>query len=391
MSKVTYTMALLADLHLGVLPIEQQKKELDRVLFHNLLHMKKLDLIVICGDTFDHKIYVNDTTTDLCIWFFKQLFSVANIKDAKIRVVYGTQSHEANQYNLIPWEYDVDVKVIKTASEEEIFPGVSVLYLPEEHIYDKHEFYNDFLYQEDQKNKYDYIFGHGIIDEIMSTGKKEKESSKRLHVPHFTVGELLQVCKGKVYFGHYHIHSEMKEKVFYISSFSRWQFGEEEPKGYMVSTYTDGKIKEVFVENTEALRYKTFRYGYQHEIFTSQEELLHEFQRLENLISMDAYDKIRCMVNIPLTIENPGYYVTMFTERFRHNQKIKVEFTNGYVEEKKKINKEELQEVTDHYHFVLEDLEIKDKISKFVELKLNREIPADKVKTYLDEPLKVNP
>ena len=106
---------------------------------------------------------------------------------------------------------------------------------------------------------------------------------------------------------------------------------------------------------------------------------------------MDVYDKIRCMVNIPLTIENPGYYVTMFTERFRHNQKIKVEFTNGYVEEKKKINKEELQEVTDHYHFVLEDLEIKDKISKFVELKLNREIPADKVKTYLDEPLKVNP
>ena len=52
--------------------------------------------------------------------------------------------------------------------------------ITEEHIYDKHEFYNDFLYQEDQKKKYDYIFGHGVIDEIMSTGKKEKESSKKI-------------------------------------------------------------------------------------------------------------------------------------------------------------------------------------------------------------------
>nr|DAK39036.1 MAG TPA: putative DNA double strand break repair [Caudoviricetes sp.] len=390
MKSQDYQIAIIADLHLGVLPAQEQKEELDQVFFHDLKLMEKLDLIVLCGDTYDHKFYVNDKTTDLCLWFYQELFTIALAKHAKIRIIYGTKSHEADQYNLLYrfYKLDVDVKVIDFASEEEIFPNINVLYLPEEHIYNKREYYEEFLYNAEKQ--YDYIFGHGVIDDIMTTGKKQKEDGKRLHVPHFASGELVDICKGFVFFGHYHIHSSMKGKVYYIGSYNRWEFGQEEPKGYMISNYCNGKYDCEFVENSYARTYKTFRYGYNHKIFESSDELLKEFLRLENMIQKGIYNKIRCMVNIPLTIDNPEFYILSFNERFKHNPDIKVEITNGYQEEKRNVNKEELKEVVDQFHFVLEDIDIKDKISKFIEMKRDRKISGDKVKLYLDSPLKID-
>ena len=55
----------------------------------------------------------------------------------------------------------MDIKVIKYASDEELLPNLHILYLPEEHILDKNEYYKEY-FKEDKK--YDYVFGHGVIE-----------------------------------------------------------------------------------------------------------------------------------------------------------------------------------------------------------------------------------
>ena len=81
------------------------------------------------------------------------------------------------QYKLFNYHftsYEVDIKVIDTAMEEELFPGVNVLYLPEEYIDNKRKFYKRFL---DGSKHYDYIFGHLNIIRIFPLCSPENTSA----------------------------------------------------------------------------------------------------------------------------------------------------------------------------------------------------------------------
>ena len=222
---------------------------------------------------------------------------------AKIRIVYGTESHECNQYNIFFNRFfhnDVDLRVINTAEEEELFDDFWVLYLPEEYIYNKTEFYRDFFTGE---KKYNYIIGHGVIQELMDTAsyhmKHTSKTSNRAKVPIFTSTELMDNCKGEVYFGHYHVHSSISDKVFYVGSFTRWMFGEEEPKGFYSIRYENGKYSHEFIENTYADKYTTFKYGYEDEIFQSKERMEQEWKKIESLIQKKLLDHVRLILNVP--------------------------------------------------------------------------------------------
>ena len=48
---------------------------------------------------------------------------------AKLRIVYGTESHECNQYDVLSMMslYD-DIRIIKTVETEELLPGLNILY-----------------------------------------------------------------------------------------------------------------------------------------------------------------------------------------------------------------------------------------------------------------------
>ena len=152
----------------------------------------------------------------------------------------------------------------------------------------------------------------------------------------------------------------------------------------------EGTYESEFIENVKALRLITLRYGFNHNIFKSSDSLLQELDKIERYISNDLADGVRCIFNIPPDIENPEFVIHTINERFKFHSDIKVEITNGYVDEKRKINKEELQEVVDHYRFVLDkNLEIEDKLNQFIELRKERSIGKEKVKKYLNEPLKI--
>lgn len=380
-----YKGIVLADVHVGAISIEKLYKEFMNQVITNIGKIKP-DFIIICGDWFDHKLYLNDKES---FYSFKMIQDMieASKSDCKIRFVYGTESHEADQYDIISSISGRDIRVIKYVEEEELLPGMNVLYLPEEHILDKNEYYKDYM-----KDKYyDYIFGHGIIREAMKMAAlhNEQNKSKRKKVPVFSTAELRKICKGQVYFGHYHVHTDMDD-IYYVGSFTRWQFGEEEEKGYYcISCDIDkGKYKNTFVENTEAEIYTTIRYGYANPVFKSVESMEKKLKEIDKIVDAHIMDHVRFQFNIPKDSENPEFIMNYLKERYKFKDKIKVGFEHGYVEEKKKQEKEKIKEENDKYSFIFdENVPFVNKVIQFINIEYNRDLKQNTVDRYLNNPL----
>ena len=98
-----------------------------------------------------------------------------------------------------------DFKVIQEVSDEWLFDAMHVLYVPEEYVFDKDDHYKEFF---DTEERYDYIFGHGVLKEAFPYIKETKNDHTRRKAPYFNSDELLDLCKGEVIFGHYHVHTE---------------------------------------------------------------------------------------------------------------------------------------------------------------------------------------
>lgn len=384
-----YNGIIVSDIHFGVIDSQTLKKELMDGLIYYMLNMKKIDFIVITGDYFDHKLYLNDRVSDYALSFMDLLVNIAKKHSCPIRCVYGTESHEVNQYNIFSvYENDdnIDFKVIYTVQEEELLKGMQVLYIPEEFIYSKKEYYSEYF---NNTEKYDYIFGHGVIKEVMTNAVNHtdtKENTTRKKVPYFTSAELLQMCKGQVYFGHYHVNTNIADKIFYVGSYTRWQHGENEAKGFYHTTFDIDKKKytQKFIENSLAKIFTEFIYGYNDDILNSEEDLMQELTKVDKLIEANNTDYVKFTFNIPENHPNPEFIIKILNEKYKFNDSVKVKVVNGYVEKKKKINKEKLNDVFNEYPMIFDkSAKLENKIVYFIKKKMNKDISEETVKKYL--------
>lgn len=389
-----YKGLVLADVHIGALSYEQTCKECNylKTLLKAYSNDGKnaLDFIIVAGDFFDKQLYGNDPYISLALKLMLRIIMSAK----KVRVVYGTSSHDSDQYKLfdalIEEAYKMggitnNFKVISTVEEEELFPDLHVLYIPEEYVFDADSYYAEY-FREDRK--YDYVFGHGMIYEAFGGRIKEpeKRSSSRRKAPIFRSGDLSRICKGNVYFGHYHVHTEM-DNVKYVGSFSRWIFGEEENKGFY-EIYCDlekGEYWDKFILNDEALRYVTFAYSYKDSVFDSTEEMNTYVQNIIKQKERKAIDYLRVIFNIPVGYENPEALINFFKEVFKDQPSISVEFKNGYIEQKKEIRKKAIEELPSEYRVILDkNIPEEDKINAFLKFTKNVEIAPEKIRKYLN-------
>nr|DAM83979.1 MAG TPA: exonuclease subunit SbcD recombination 11-like protein [Caudoviricetes sp.] len=386
-----YRGYIISDIHVGAMDLETLYNEYTELFINRIKKDTKLDFVIVCGDFFDHKFYLNDNAAKMSYKMLKDLIEVCKDKDIPLRFVYGTESHECNQYDImnVMKIYD-NVKVVKFVSDEELLPNLNILYLPEEHVNNIDDYYDKYLSNYD---KYDYVFGHGVIREVMtdlSVHIDNKSDDKRKKTKVFTTKELDNVCKGEVYFGHYHINIETDDKFFSIGSFSRWRYGEEERKGFYIVEYNTDKEKysHEYIENTLAKDYKTIRIGYNNEVFTNEDKLKESIDGFNNMIKREAYDNIRVVFNIPSNIEHPESTINYIKETLKKSDNIKVEIVNGYIDEKRKIQKEKVNETNQLYSFIFDkNLPLEDKTSKFISITYNKEISSIDIKKYLYQPL----
>lgn len=378
-----YVGVLIADIHWGVMPDKQLRFEFDEIFVNYISSLEKLDFIIILGDWFDRKLYLNTQSANSAIYYMDKIISIAKSKGAKIRVIYGTESHECSQYDVFSTyetKPEYDFKVIKTVASEDLFPDMKVLYIPEEHITDKKEYYNDYF-----NNHYNYIFGHGVIQEAMTTAVRHTEKiQKKLKVPVFSSKELTKIADD-VYFGHYHVHTDIEPFCHYIGSFSRWQFGQEEDKGFYLVAYNSDKksYKSEFIINHLAERYITNSYNTNDDIFTSQENLVKECNKAEIMIKNDLTDYLRMIINIPDRFSNYTLYTDFLKERFSSNNKIKVIINSKGIKQDEEDDQVELDMIDDKYSYLFDDTAIEEQIRLFILNEYNSNIDRDKVKFYL--------
>lgn len=384
-----YKGYIISDLHIGIKNTKKLYEEYKNIFINNIKNEKK-DFIIICGDYFDHKLFLNDEFTSYAYTMMVDLINACD-KSTKIRIVYGTESHECNQYDFIDKLSEIskmDIKVIKYASDEELLPNLHILYLPEEHILDKNEYYKEY-FKEDKK--YDYVFGHGVIREAMKEAATqiENKSGNRKSVPVFSTAELRRICKGQVYFGHYHINTDLDD-IYYVGSFTRWQFGEEGRKGFykVICDTENNEYHNEFIENTMCDIYKTISFGYQNKVFDSMNNMEKELDKIDKLIKGKLFDHVRFEFNIPESQENPESIMNYINERYKFNDNVKTEIVHGYIENKKKKQKEEIQKKNDKYSFIFDkNMSLEDKTSYFINIEYNRDISSDKISMYLYKPL----
>lgn len=220
-------IAFCADIHIN------DDTFIDEIMncFETMISMS--DMIVIGGDLMDCKSYASSDAIQQLLRLFDFITPQIRGGGRKLRIIYGTQSHDSYpQLQILkPYTKLMDCKIINHA-QEEIINGTKFLFIPEEIIQDKTVYYKDTLFSGKQ---YDYIFGHGVIAEGMSMVKESDNKIKS--VPIFKTMELKQAVKYHCCFGHYHRRWE-SDNIAYVGSLSRFHHGEPEQKGWYL---LDGK------------------------------------------------------------------------------------------------------------------------------------------------------
>ena len=391
-----YEGILIGDIHLDVIEVDRLKYELEESFIKYISSLEHIDYICILGDYFDHRMYLNNSTITYCMEFMKKIVNICKKFNAPLRIVYGTESHECNQYkifnSIFKNEDELNFKIIYHPEEEELLPGLNVLYLPEERVYSKKEYYKEFL---SNNKKYDYVFGHGIIHGVVPANmtlnyKEENDKDTQTHTkktaPIFTAKELTYICKGQVYFGHYHVHCNIKDRIFYIGSFTRWMHGEPEAKGFYHTKcdLSNDEYKGIFIENPLARKYTTLSYGYNHPCMESEENLVKQLSKCEKLLDSHDVDFLKIKFNIPENHPNPQFIIELLNNRYRYNNHVKIEIVNGYIEKRKQANKEMLKNTMNEYGVIFDkSVSIEDKLHFYIKKKYNHEIEPDNIKKYI--------
>jgi hypothetical protein len=337
---------VIADIHIAAMPAKTLRVELWKMFLAKIQKMKKIDIIGVSGDLLDHKISFNSEDAKLAIDFIETLLKLAKKKNAKVRVLRGTKNHDLNQLNNFQYlekNPNYDFKIINTVTSEEIFPGVNILYLPEEYMENMEEYYSEYFSQ-----KFDLCFFHGTFGHV-GFHNKSQESERPMHnAPVFEYEKMKDVVDGPIIGGHIHNADDYKDKVFYTHSFSRWHFGEEDAKGFRIFKY-DSKTKKYkvgFIENTLAPTYITLDIN---EIFKDKSKTIEEkIAKIESIKNDKNIDHLRIKFD-RTGIEEEGD-VSLLREYFANNtdSNVKVAVNNM----KRSQEKEEEDKLEEEYGFI---------------------------------------
>lgn len=197
---------------------------------------------IISGDYFDHAFNTSDPEYKRSIQYLSEICALSD----EVLVLYGTQSHDRNNYTpIIPFLPD-HVHFFKNVGVfNSNINSDKILMIPEEYPDDFVAYYADYFNVDN--NFYDIVIGHGMI-----TGAKLNEYIK---VDNVKIGDRtfnpkdLSSIGSQVFFGHVHLRQNLADNVCYVGSMNKVAFGEEqEVKGYLTydgAAVTFNEIKSV--------------------------------------------------------------------------------------------------------------------------------------------------
>lgn len=221
--------------------------------------LRDIDIIFISGDLFDHSVFMPNKDTFHVLKFVYHLLNMCVKYDIILRVLEGTPSHDWKQSKIIMdinshLPKPVDARHVTNLSIEHIEPlGIDVLYVPDEWGSGCSSTFLEVkkLLEVHNLEKVDLSIMHGCFNyqfPVNLVGKPDVHDEK----------SYLDITRYLIIIGHYHTPS-IYERIYVPGSFDRLKHGEEEPKGYlMFNIYDTGAYDVEFIENKDAMIYKTF-------------------------------------------------------------------------------------------------------------------------------------
>lgn len=373
-----YKLLVIGDIHFGYYPAELLYKEF-KLVINNII--KDIDVVFIAGDYFDTKLSLSSKHSIYAIKTFCDILDKCEQTNTKLRMIRGTASHDPeNQLvNLssIAKSSKVDFKLYLTVGEEELFPDFNVLYVPEEYMENKDEYYKEFF-----NKKYQCIIGHGMFEETNYVTNKTLNMKK---YPVFNSAFIEKICDGPIIFGHIHKSQKIRNRIMYTGSFTRSRYGEEEDKGFIISTYeTENNSTDFkFIVNDKATKFDTVSILDTSEIFSL---LLNEqIQFIKEMISTYKKDKLRIKINIPKNYDNTKVFIDSVTTVFGNMENVDIVIMDNTKEETKQKTKEIVDKLMLKYNFIFDkSISYEEKIQQFIYNKKGEKIDLENIRKIIN-------
>ena len=374
-----FGVAFIADIHFGAMSSSALMVELEECFMKVLKDAPFLDMIVFGGDLFHNIITMNYSTSHIILLFMEKIIDLCKESSIKyVRIIQGTLSHDNNQlhnFHMFENREDIDFRIIWNVQTEVLPNSIKILYVPEEYMKDPHEYYAKYL--DGVEKEYDFIFGHGMVREVAFVAKTQESENTMSKAPIFESKQLINACKGPVLFGHIHIRTTVRKHLYYPGSFSRWRFGEEDPKGWYLCVYEPdtGKYINRFIENTMAPEYITVSLELS-EKYAQHPELIES-----TLKHIDA-DHIRLQIEIGDV--DSAFALKYLTDTYGKGSKVKIDIKNREKEMAEEHENEIMEQLKDKYGFVFdESLTLAEVIQKFIKVKNDRDTPIEVIEDEL--------
>lgn len=378
-----YKIVTIADIHWGAInPLRLYSELLYFLEFIKTCPEDlKPDLVVIAGDYFNDKISLNSESANRSFQFFNDLCEVCTARNIMIRIFQGTMFHDHKQLRTLTSKIESknNIKIFMENTLEETLPGLWCLYCPDETINIK-DYYNKYINNIIPPNPINIGFFHGSFDVILPDIVLQETEIESIENVVFEYDKFSTFINGPMIAGHFHNRS-VYNHLYYVGSYSRWAFNEDDPKGFMYTIY-DTETQEYlckWIDNPYAETYLTYV------IDTMSYTTLDEYQALiklvnDKIIEMKDEGKIRLKIIVHDDSPEITNFINLIKFSFINNKRIKITVDNKkkLKEKKKKLAENKVEESKYDYLFS-SDMTIYQKLQNYILIEYGKEIPLDQI------------
>ena len=326
------TIASIADIHMGRIDPKTQYDILKEQFLQVISELPKLDIIAIAGDLYDHKIMANSAAAMYGSLLVSDIVNIARAKGSTVLLITGTKSHDNDTlklyYNYVQ-DPSVDFRLVENIRFEYI-KGAKILCIPELYGVDE-SIYQYYLHS----GWYDMCFMHGTFKGAVYG---DNVGEGRL----FTIDDFTH-CLGFMISGHVHIPGCYNKYFYYCGSPIRWQHGEEQEKGFLLSCINlDSMSHYVDFVPIKSFKYKTIDLD---DIISEDPQVV--IQYINKLKADEGIDFIKIRFNNSVSNANK----IVINNYYKSRDNVVIEFLSTQEEELKKA---ELQNTIEQYNFILD-------------------------------------
>ena len=369
-----YNIIATADYHWGAMDADRQLRESQFIL--DYITSNKVDLFVICGDYFDHRLLVNSKSAINAIAFMKALINIAEDKKFKIVVMQGTESHDFDQLEAFRSFENEYFRIFKETAVDETLPGLYCLYAPDENTI-SNEYYVKYINMFNEHDL-DIMFFHGTFD-VNAIGRTLADQVPNVLFDYSFFNQKTKLMVG----GHWH-NGDSYGNMYYTRSPYRWRFEEDLPKGFIHINYDTNtkKYKLNRVENTDTEKYYTFY------VDTSLYTNINQYSVLLSDVKRIMQDTEHIRIKISITDEKElnNSCIDNLINEFQSSKQVKVVTDNKLAKQVRQKHIEENNEYADKFKYIFDNNNSLSTIyKKFIFDTKGVDIPLEEIESILND------